>query len=34
VNNREIRALFAYFGVELAEILCSSDCMAERAVSR
>jgi hypothetical protein len=29
-NNREIRALFAYFGVERAEFLCSSDCVAER----
>jgi hypothetical protein len=29
VNNREIRALFAYFGADRAEILCSSDCMAE-----
>ena len=28
-NNREIRALFAYFGADRAEILCSSDCMAE-----
>jgi hypothetical protein len=34
VNNREIRALFAYFGVERAEILCSSDLLAERAVWR
>jgi hypothetical protein len=30
-NNREIRALFAYFSAERAKILCSSDCMAERA---
>src|SRR5271155_1661114 len=29
-NNREIRALFAYFGAERAEILCSSDYVAER----
>ena len=29
VNNREIRALFAYFGADRAKILCSSDCMAE-----
>src|SRR5450759_4853052 len=29
-NNREIRALFAYFGVERAEFLCSSDCVAGR----
>jgi hypothetical protein len=30
VNNREMRALFAYFGAERAGILCSLDCMAER----
>ena len=29
-NNREIRALFAYFGAKRAEFLCSSDCVAER----
>ena len=28
-NNREIRALFAYFSAERAKILCSSDCVAE-----
>jgi hypothetical protein len=33
-NNREIRALFAYFGAERAKFLCSPDCVAERAVSR
>jgi len=26
--NREIRALFAYFGAERAKILCNSNCMA------
>jgi hypothetical protein len=31
LNNREIRALFAYFGAERVKILCSSDCVAERA---
>jgi len=30
VSNRKIRALFAYFVADRAEILCSSDCMAER----
>jgi hypothetical protein len=29
VSNREIRALFAYFGAERAEFLCSSDLLAE-----
>jgi hypothetical protein len=29
-NNRERRALFAYFGAEPAEFLCSADCVAER----
>ena len=28
-KNREIRALFGYFGADRAEILCSSDCVAE-----
>ena len=28
-NNREIRALFAYFGAKRVEFPCSSDCMAE-----
>jgi hypothetical protein len=29
-NNREIRALFAYFGAKRVEFLRSRDCMAER----
>ena len=29
-NTREIRALFAYFGIERLEFLCPSDCVAER----
>jgi len=29
-ENREIRALFAYFGGKRVEFLCSSDCVAER----
>src|SRR5437879_13338032 len=28
-KNREIRALFAYFGAKRAEFLCSPDCVAE-----
>jgi hypothetical protein len=28
-NNREIRALFAYFGAKRVEFPCSSDCVAE-----
>src|ERR1700722_1611556 len=30
-KNREIRALFAYFGAKRAKFLCSPDCVAERA---
>jgi len=33
-NNREIRALFGYFGADRAQIVWGSDCMAERAVWR
>jgi hypothetical protein len=29
-NNREIRALFVYFGGKRAGFLCTSDCVAER----
>jgi len=29
-NNREIRALFAYFGAKRMKFLCSPDCVAER----
>jgi len=29
-HNREIRALFAYFGGRRADFLCSTDCVAER----
>src|ERR1700722_7711415 len=29
-KNREIRALFAYFGAKRAKFLCSPDCEAER----
>jgi hypothetical protein len=29
-KNCEMRALFAYSGAECAELLCTSDCMAER----
>ena len=30
----KVRAYFAHFGVRAVEFLCSSDCVAERAVSR
>jgi hypothetical protein len=29
-NNREMRALFAHLGEQIAEFLCSPDCVAER----